>query len=130
MAVLSAAVSNLPSPRFRSRGLTGVTVLERQTLPMDRQAHRRWLGPRLLSRGEVGVGRCSHEGVVPSRECRRGFYELRHFGASYMPNEPEPYGHPDKGRRIDRIRRALGENVGTFRSGSGESRGKAVSKGA
>jgi hypothetical protein len=63
---------------------------------------------------------------VASRECRRDFYELRHFGASYMPNEPEPYGHPDKRGRIDRIRRALGGKRGdvSLRFGgiSGESR--------
>ncbi len=37
------------------------------------------------AREEVGVGRCSRVGLVVSRECRRGLYELRHFGALCMP---------------------------------------------
>jgi integrase len=72
------------------------------------------------------------------------FYELRHFGASYMLNvlEIEPwviaeqlrhkdggrlviklYGHPDRKLAIDRIRRAFGGNVRQLREDSGDSRG-------
>jgi integrase len=79
------------------------------------------------------------------------FYELRHYGASYMLNvlEIEPwviaeqlrhkdggklvlrlYGHPDRRRAIDRIRRAFGGSVSQIRSDSGDSRETAVGEGA
>lgn len=75
------------------------------------------------------------------------FYELRHFGASYMLNvkEIEPwiiaeqlrhkdggklvlklYGHPDRRKAIDRMRRAFGGNVRQLRADSGDSRGIAA----
>jgi integrase len=79
---------------------------------------------------------------------RFDFYELRHFGASYMLNllELEPwviaeqlrhsdggalvvklYGHPDRKTAIERIRRAYGNNVrelrGTPRRRSASGRG-------
>jgi integrase len=75
------------------------------------------------------------------------FYELRHMGASYMLNELdlEPwviaeqlrhsdggalviqlYGHPDRRRAIDRIRRAYGDNVQPLHEVSGEDRGNAT----
>jgi integrase len=78
------------------------------------------------------------------------FYELRHFGASYMLNdlEIEPwiiaeqlrhkdggklvlklYGHPDRRKAIDRMRRAFGGNVRQLRADSGDSRGIAAAKG-
>ena len=71
------------------------------------------------------------------------FYELRHFGASYMLNELEIepwviaeqlrhkdggklllklYGHPDKRKAIERIRRAFGGNVRQLRAEPGDSR--------
>lgn len=77
------------------------------------------------------------------------FYELRHFGASFMLNvlEIEPwvigeqlrhspksggrlvlelYGHPERKIAIDRIRRAFGGNVRQLREDSGDSRGTRV----
>jgi integrase len=74
------------------------------------------------------------------------FHSLRHFGATYMLNvlglEPwviaeqlrhtdggvlvvQLYGHPDAMEARERIRRAYGENVRSFRRGSGEDRGTA-----
>lgn len=79
------------------------------------------------------------------------FYELRHFGASYMLNdlELEPwviaeqlrhrdggklvvklYGHPDRRKAIDRIRRAFGGNVRQLRAETGDSQGIASEGGA
>jgi len=80
---------------------------------------------------------------------RFDFYELRHFGASYMLNELELepwviaeqlrhtdggrlvlelYGHPDRNKAIDRMRRAYAEPTvtpirGTARTRSGADRG-------
>jgi integrase len=82
---------------------------------------------------------------------RLDFYELRHFGASYMLNvlglEPwviaeqlrhsdggalvvELYGHPERQEAINRIRRAYGENVRSIGDASGERLGKRSRKGA
>ena len=82
---------------------------------------------------------------------RFDFYELRHFGASYMLNvlglEPwviaeqlrhtdggalvvELYGHPDHGQAIRRMRRAYGETVRSIGDASGESLGKRGRKSA
>jgi integrase len=79
------------------------------------------------------------------------FYELRHFGASYMLNdlEIEPwiiaeqlrhkdggklllelYGHPDRRKAIDRMRRAFGGNVRQLRGDSGSSGGLAAGESA
>jgi len=75
---------------------------------------------------------------------RLDFYELRHFGASYMLNdlELEPwviaeqlrhkdggklvvklYGHPDRKKAIDRIRRAFGGNVRQLHGETGDVQG-------
>jgi integrase len=82
---------------------------------------------------------------------RFDFYELRHFGASYMLNalglEPwviaqqlrhsdggslvvELYGHPERAEAIKRIRRAYGENVRPIGEASGEDMGKRGKKSA
>jgi integrase len=82
---------------------------------------------------------------------RFDFYELRHFGASYMLNvlglEPwviaqqlrhsdggslvvELYGHPERAEAIKRIRRAYGENVRPIGEASGEDMGKRSKKSA
>lgn len=79
------------------------------------------------------------------------FYELRHFGASYMLNELEIepwviaeqlrhkdggklvlklYGHPDRRKAIDRIRRAFGGNVQQLRPQTGDFRGIAQGESA
>jgi integrase len=79
------------------------------------------------------------------------FYELRHFGATYMLNELgiEPwviaeqlrhsdggtlvlklYGHPDRRKAIDRIRRAYGDSVRPLRLVSRDSLGTSAGKGA
>jgi len=84
-------------------------------------------------------------------EDRLDFYELRHFGASYMLNvlgiEPwviaeqlrhsdggalvvELYGHPERAEAINRIRRAYGENVRSISDASGENMGKRPRKNA
>jgi integrase len=79
------------------------------------------------------------------------FYELRHFGASYMLNvlELEPwiiaqqlrhtdggalvtklYGHPERRVAIERMRRAFtGARVASLRDASGDSRGTASEEG-
>jgi integrase len=79
------------------------------------------------------------------------FYELRHFGASFMLNELEIepwviaeqlrhkdggklvlklYGHPDRRKAIERIRRAFGGNVQQLHADSGDSRGIAAGESA
>ena len=82
--------------------------------------------------------------LVADPKDRLDFYELRHFGASYMLNdlELEPwviaeqlrhkdggklvvklYGHPDRRKAIDRIRRAFGGNVHQLSRETGDFRG-------
>jgi integrase len=91
------------------------------------------------------------ERLAADPEDHLDFYELRHFGASYMLNdlELEPwiiaeqlrhsdggalvtqlYGHPDRMRAIDRIRRAFGGNIRQIHPNTGESRGNTATKSA
>jgi hypothetical protein len=79
---------------------------------------------------EVGVARCSRVGLVVSREYRRGFYELRHFGALCMPTSLSPMATRTSGGGSTGSEARWAENVGTFRSGWAESGRKAVPKGA
>jgi len=67
---------------------------------------------------------------VVSRECRRGFYELRHFGALCVPTSLSPTTTWTSGGGSTGSDARWAENVGTFRSGWAESGLKAVQKGA
>jgi integrase len=83
-------------------------------------------------------------------EDKLDFYELRHFGASYMLNELELepwviaeqlrhsdggvlvvqlYGHPSRREAIKRIRRAYGDNVRPIAAKKWDGRGIAGGKG-
>lgn len=111
--------------------------------------HRVWAPVRDAFTAELPDTHHLRERLAVDPEDRLDFYELRHFGASYMLNvlEIEPwviaeqlrhsdggalvlelYGHPDRREAIRRIRRAFtGGNVRGLRGiqgrGSGEGRG-------
>lgn len=90
--------------------------------------HRVWAPVRDAFTASLPEAHHLRERLLVDPEDRLDFYELRHFGASYMLNdlELEPwiiaqqlrhsddgtlvlklYGHPDRGKAIDRIRRAF-----------------------
>jgi hypothetical protein len=88
--------------------------------------HRSWAPIRDVWTADLPLTHHLRERLAVDPEDRLDFYELRHFGASYMLNELELepwviaelrhndggalvlrlYGHPDRYKAIERIRRA------------------------
>jgi integrase len=108
--------------------------------------HRAWVSVRAAFMAKLPPGHHLHERLALDPEDRMDFYELRHFGASYMLNELglEPwvvaeqlrhsdggtlvvklYGHPSRDEAISRIRRAYTSSVAQLR-GTGQPRSSAV----
>ena len=109
--------------------------------------HEAWKVVRAVFTAELPADHHLRRRLAADPEDRLDFYELRHFGASYMLNNLEIeawviaeqlrhkdggalvlklYGHPERRRAIDRIRRAYGDSVVQLPSRSGESRGIAA----
>jgi integrase len=101
--------------------------------------HRAWVPVRAAFMAKLPPGHHLHERLALDPEDRMDFYELRHFGASYMLNELglEPwvvaeqfrhsdggtlvvklYGHPSRDEAISRIRRAYKSSVASLRGTS------------
>lgn len=111
--------------------------------------HRAWTSVRAAFMAELPPHHHLHARLARDPEDRLDFYELRHFGASYMLNdlELEPwvvaeqlrhtdggvlvvqlYGHPSRREAIKRIRRAYGDNVRGLRAVRGDERGRSNRK--
>jgi integrase len=106
--------------------------------------HREWVPVRAAFLTGVPAGHHLRQRLAVNPDDQLDFYELRHFGASYMLNdlELEPwviakqlrhsdggalvvrlYGHPSREKAIERMRRAFGGNIRKLADSSGESRG-------
>jgi len=98
--------------------------------------HRAWVPVRAAFMAKLPRGHHLHERLALDPEDRMDFYELRHFGASYMLNDLglEPwvvaeqlrhsdggtlvvklYGHPSREEAISRIRKAYTSSVTKLR---------------
>ena len=102
--------------------------------------HRAWTPLRAAFMAELPPYHHLNERLARDPDDRLDFYELRHFGASYMLNDLalEPwvvveqlrhsdggvlvvrlYGHPSRREAIKRIRRAYGDSGRARRSSTG-----------
>jgi integrase len=109
--------------------------------------HHAWALVRAAFTAELPAGHHLRRRLAFDSEDHLDFYELRHFGASYMLNELELepwviakqlrhsdggalvvrlYGHPAREKAIERMRRAFGGVAPEIRPGTGESRGIAT----
>ena len=98
--------------------------------------HRAWTPVRAAFMAQLPAGHHLHQRLSVDDEDRMDFYELRHFGASYMLNvlglEPwviaeqlrhadggilvvKLYGHPSREEAIGRMRRAYAARVEPIR---------------
>jgi integrase len=111
--------------------------------------HRAWSSVRETFMAGLPAHHHLRTRIELDSEDRLDFYELRHFGASYMLNELELepwvvaeqlrhsdggvlvvqlYGHPSRREAIKRIRRAYGDNVRAIPAKKGDGRGIADGK--